>query len=208
MGRLLIGLTGTFGSGKTTVAGLFAECGAAIVDADAIARRVVEPGAPALEEIRRVFGEEFILPNGELDRKRMAALVFPSRKQREMLEAIVHPRVCEEMDRQVRSLDAAPAKTGKPRVVVMNIPLLFESNLTHMVRKIVVVTADEAERFRRVRNRDGLSESQVLQRLASQWSQRDKAARADYIIENSGSIESTRAQVRHLYEQLSKDQDA
>ncbi len=201
---MLIGLTGTFGSGKSTVAAMLAELGAAVVDADAIAREVVEPGQPALEEIRREFGAEYLDADGALDRRRMAARVFANPDRREALNRIVHPRVIERMRSEIARFEAQRRATGQPEVIVLNVPLLLEVALTGMAERVVVVTIREAERFRRVRRRDGMSEREVVARLASQWPQRRKVAAADDVIDNSGPLEVTRNQVVELYREWTR----
>lgn len=198
-GLLIIGLTGTFGSGKSTIARMFEECGAAVIDADAIAHEVVKPGMPALREIQDVFGPSYLLPNGNLDRKKMAALVFTAPDQKEKLESIIHPRVLEETERQIEHYRALHQRTGQPRAVVLNIPLLFEKGLQRMTDKTVVVVIEEAQRFRRARERDGIGEQEVVRRLAAQWPQRRKISLADYVIENSGSPEAARQQVVKIF---------
>jgi len=189
---MLIGLTGTFGSGKSTVSTLFAECGAAVIDADALAREITAPGAEALEDIRREFGGEVFFPDGTLDRAKLAEVVFQSVERREMLNRIVHPRVIAEMDRRVAA--------EKNPVILLDIPLLFEAGLRHKAERIVVVTASEAQRFRRVRARDNMTEQEVIRRLASQWPQREKIRLADDVIDNSGDLEVLRTRVRELYQ--------
>jgi len=198
---MLIGLTGTFGSGKSTVAGMLEDLGAAAVDADAIAREVVAPGSEALEEIRRHFGDEILLPNGDLDRKKVAAIVFASAEKREVLNGIIHSRVIQEMDRRIEGIRQADPK----RVVVLNVPLLFEAGLLHKVDKAVVVTISSQERIRRIGLRDGLTESEVTQRVQAQWTQEEKVARASALIDNSGSLDTTRSQARRLYEQWQRE---
>jgi dephospho-CoA kinase len=200
---MLIGLTGTFGSGKSTVAGMLEDLGAATVDADAIAREVVAPGSEALEEIRRHFGDEILLPNGNLDRRKVAAIVFASAEKREVLNAIIHSRVIQEMDRRIEGIQQAAPK----RVIVLNVPLLFEAGLLHKVDKAVVVTISSQERIRRIGLRDGLTESEVTQRLRAQWTQEEKVARASAVIDNSGSLEATRSQVRRLYKEWQSAED-
>ena len=201
MGGMLIGLTGTFGSGKSTVAGMLEDLGAATVDADAIAREVVAPGSEALEEIRRHFGDEILLPNGNLDRRKVAAIVFASAQKREVLNGIIHSRVIQEMDRRIEGIQQAAPR----RVIVLNVPLLFEAGLLHKVDTAVVVTISSQERIRRIGLRDGLTESEVTQRLRAQWTQEEKVARASAVIDNSGSLEATRSQVRRLYEQWQRE---
>ncbi|HPS01708.1 MAG TPA: dephospho-CoA kinase [Candidatus Sumerlaeota bacterium] len=201
---MLIGLTGTFGSGKSSVAAMFEELGAAVVDADAIAHEVVEPGQPALEAIRREFGAEYLTEDGALDRGRMAATVFADPVRREALNRIIHPRVIERMRSEIARFEAQRRQSGQPEVVVLNVPLLLEVALAGLAERVVVVTIREAERFRRVRHRDGLSEREVVARLASQWPQRRKVAAADDVIDNSGTLEATRNQVVDLYREWTR----
>jgi len=198
-----IGLTGTFGCGKSVVARMFEDLGAAVIDADAIAREAVEAGRPAMERIRKEFGADYVLPSGEMNRKRMAAAVFSSPERRRTLEAIVHPAVREEMERRVRLLreTVSPRHGEAPAAIVLDVPLLFEACMTDMADKVVVVTVNEAARFRRVRMRDGLTEAQIVRRLGSQWSQSYKAARADRVIDNSGSLQASRDQVARFWEE-------
>lgn len=199
---MLIGLTGTYGCGKSLVSALLAECGAALIDADAISREMVEPGSPALEEIRLQFGGEYLTADGRLDRKRMAATVFESRERRQALNRILHPRVVAAMQRTAQEIEEAGRQTGKgSRVIVLDVPLLFEEGLERLVERTVVVTVSEAERFRRVRLRDGLGERDVVRRIAAQWPQRVKASLADHCIDNSGSPDATRRQVVRMYEE-------
>jgi dephospho-CoA kinase len=189
---MLIGLTGTFGSGKSTVASLFMEYGAAVIDADALAREVTASGGVALVGIRREFGDEMFFPDGTLNRAKLAQVVFCSPHRREALNQIVHPLVIAEMDRRIVA--------EKNAVILLDIPLLFEAGLNHKVERIVVVTTSESQRFRRARVRDNMTEQEVIRRLASQWPQREKVRLADVVIDNSGSFEMLRVQVRELYE--------
>ena len=195
-----VGLTGTFGSGKSTVAEMFAHCGAAVIDADRIAHEVVEPGQPAFRRIAEEFGPEYIQSDGSLDRKRLADTVFASPERRQTLNEIVHPCVIEEMDRQVESLERGEGTAGVPPMIVLNVPLLLERGLTDGLDKIVVVTISEDERLRRTKRRDGLTENEVVRRVAAQWPQDKKAALADAVVDNSGSLDETRRQVKTLYE--------
>ncbi|MBN1865873.1 dephospho-CoA kinase [Candidatus Sumerlaeota bacterium] len=195
-----IGLTGTFGSGKSTVARMFERCGAAVIDADRLAHEAVEPGRPALARIAEEFGSEYILGDGSLDRKRMAETVFSSPERREALNEIVHPRVIEEMHRLARELERGEGPSGVvPPMIVLNVPLLLERGLEKGLDKVAVVTIDESERIARVGRRDALSEEEIAQRVAAQWPQERKAAMADAVIDNSGPLDATRRQVEALY---------
>jgi dephospho-CoA kinase len=201
---LAVGLTGTVGCGKTTVAGLLASqagqrwppppAAAVVIDADALAREVVEPGQEALEAIVRQFGPEMLDAEGRLRRAALAKKVFVDRAALARLEAIVHPRV--------RTLAAArvdAATKAGTRLIVLDVPLLLETEgMRAMVDRVVVVTVGEARRFGRLRRRSGLSEAQTMARLAMQMPQARKAALADAVIDNDGDLEATERQCERL----------
>ena len=199
-GPLRIGLTGGIGSGKTLVARLLHELGAAIVDADAIARDVVAPGGPAYDAVVRVFGPDVVRPDGTLDRKALAERVFTDAAARRQLNALTHPHIRRRMTEEASRLASAPGV----EVIVLDIPLLLETsdgrNLD--LEGIVVVDADDDVRVARLMARDGFSEVDARRRLKAQMALRDKVARADWVIDNNGSLEETRAQVRALWETL------
>ncbi|HEY8417012.1 MAG TPA: dephospho-CoA kinase [Limnochordales bacterium] len=199
---IVIGLTGGIASGKSTVAAMFAELGAAVVSADEIAREVVEPGEPALEEIRTVFGPEVLLPDGRLDRRRLGAIVFADPERRRRLEAILHPRI------RARMRERIEAAAGAGRPVVAEIPLLFESPPSRaLVDVTVVVYVDREQQLARLVARDGLSPAEAEARLAAQLPLEEKARLADYVIDNRGGLEHTRAQVRRVWEELVQGAD-
>lgn len=195
---IAVGLTGIFASGKSTVADMMEQHGAAIVDADALGRLAVEPGSHALAEIARRFGPGYIGPDGRLDRARMAAAVFGDAAMRLQLDAIVHPRIRERSDRLRAMLEQSHRESGWPAFIVCNAALLLECDLAGEVDDIAVVRTSEAQCFRRARLRGGLTERQVVERLASQWSQRRKLQSADVVIDNRGGLDATRRQVDAL----------
>ena len=198
----IIGLTGGIGSGKSTVSGMLRELGAAIVDGDTAARAVVEPGQPALDEIIQEFGEVMLGPDGRLDRPAMAQLVFSDEAARIRLNAITHPRVREWMAARV----GEAAGTGA-EVVVMDIPLLFESPLGDEVAEVIVVWVPmEVQAERSVAR--GMEEADVRARIAAQMPIDDKRQRATHLIDNSGSEEATRAQVERLWRVLTSQEPA
>lgn len=186
----VIGLTGGIASGKSTVARMLAALGAAVIDADQVARDVVRPGQPALEAIVATFGAEMLTPTGELDRKRLAACVFADREARRRLERITHPRIAEETARHV----AALGERGVP-VAVYEASLLVEGGMHHGLDGLIVVAAPEEVQRRRMQERDGFSPEEAARRLAAQAPLRDKIAVADYVIDGSADLETTRAQV-------------
>lgn len=189
----VLGLTGGIGSGKSLVASFFSALGAEVIDADRLAREVVEPGQPALGEIIDAFGPRMLQPDGRLDRARLGALVFSDQTARQTLNAITHPRIRERMRQEVE------ARAERPGLLILDIPLLYESGREATVEKVIVVWVDPATQLNRLIARDGLTSEQAQQRLATQLPLEEKRSRADEVIDNSGTPEETRRQVEALY---------
>ncbi|MFO7172265.1 MAG: dephospho-CoA kinase [Bacillota bacterium] len=187
---LRIGLTGGIASGKSTVSRMLRDLGAPVIDADAIVHALQEPGGPAYGPIVEAFGPSVVGPDGRLDRRALARRVFADPDCRRRLEAIVHPLVAAEMERQL----LAYARAGRP-AAVLDIPLLFEAGLDRQVDQIWVVYVDPETQLRRLQERDGLTEAEARQRLAAQWPLDEKVARAHVVIDNRGDLAATRAQV-------------
>lgn len=202
---MLIGLTGVLASGKSTVAEVLAERGAHVIDADELARKVVEPGTPGLEEIRKVFGDSVIGVDGRLDRKALAGLVFEDDAKRRELEGIVHPRVGEAMAERIEAIREEEGRGEDEPVIVLNVPLLLEAGLDAMVDRVVVVRALEEQSIARAQARNGMSEDEARRRLAAQWPLGRKLTRADDIIDNSGPLEATRLQAIRLYNEWKRN---
>ncbi|QIA28151.1 dephospho-CoA kinase [Thermaerobacter sp. PB12/4term] len=189
---LLIGLTGGIGSGKSSVAAMLASLGAAVVDADAIARAVVEPGEPALARLVEAFGPGILRPDGTLDRRALGRRVFGDDAARKTLEGIVHPAIRKRTWDRIGALMAA----GSHPAVVWDVPLLFEVGAEKLVDQVWVVTAPRAVRLQRLRQRDpDLSPEELERRMAAQMPLEEKAARAHVVIDNGGDLEATRRQV-------------
>ncbi|MCX4242380.1 dephospho-CoA kinase [Paraliomyxa miuraensis] len=187
------GLTGGIGSGKSTVAELLEEYGVPVVSADELSRVVVAPGSEGLRAVVEAFGPEILDEHGELDRRRMADLVFRNTERRRELEAILHPRI---RDRFEQVLDALE-KAGHD-VAVYEVPLLFERNLQGEMKAVILVTAPTDRRVARVRTRDDVTETEVRARIAAQMDEDQKRRRADYIVENDGSLDDLRREVEFL----------
>ena len=198
---LRIGLTGGIASGKSTVVAALREAGASIVDADRIARDVVEPGGAAYEDVVREFGPGIAGPGGAIDRKALAKRIFGDATARRRLNALTHPHVHRGMAEEAAHLAATPG-VG---VIIFDIPLLLDTTDGGDLGLdgIVVVFAPEDVQLGRVMLRDGLSLDEARRRLAAQVPLREKLVRADWVIDNGGSVEATRAQVVRLWQELS-----
>lgn len=190
---MIIGLTGSIASGKSTVANMLKEYGLPIVDADLVARFVVEPGTPTLQKIAEAFGEEVIQEDGSMDRAKVGAIIFNDTEKRKQLNDIIHPAIRTEMLRQRDEHLANGAPT-----VVMDIPLLFESKLQHYVEKILVVSVTEELQFTRLVARNGLSEDEAKARINSQLPMSVKEKGADAVIYNNFTIEDTAMQLKRI----------
>jgi len=195
---ILVGLTGSIATGKSTVCGFLAQEGAVIIDADALARQAVAPGSEGLARVVRRFGQEILTPNGELDRTAMRRLIFSDERAKVDLEVIIHPLVLAEEARLT-----AEAKAADPQaVIVVDMPLLYEIDEAHRFDKVIVVYADQKTQMKRLIERDGGDRAEAKKALANQIDIETKRGLADFVVDNTRNLESTRAQVRRIYEQL------
>lgn len=193
---MLIGLTGSIASGKSSVAKYLKKLGAHVIDADQVARQVVMPGTPALEEIVSSFGPGILTPDVTLNREKLASIVFKDPRARETLEKITHPRIEKEVNQQISSFFADHPKG----ILVLEVPLLIETGWHQKVDQVWLVTVDEGTQLRRLVTRDKLTLEQARERIASQMPQAEKAKYARVIIDNSGSTEKTLEQVQKFWE--------
>ncbi|MDM5293577.1 dephospho-CoA kinase [Peribacillus simplex] len=192
MGQI-IGITGGIASGKSSVSLYLQELGFTIVDADLASRAVVEPGEDAYHQVVEAFGEDILLADGNIDRVKLGSIIFHDREKRLLLNGIVHPAV-----RNWMRLKTEEALAAGEETVFMDIPLLFESKLTFMVEKTLLINVDEQVQLERLMNRNGLSEKDALARIHSQMPLADKKALADAVIDNNGDIKETKKQVKAL----------
>ena len=190
---MIIGLTGSIASGKSTVAKMLEKYRFPIVDADQVARLVVEPGEPALTEIVAAFGEEILLEDGSLNRKKLGNLIFHDPSKRAILNGIIHPAIRKEMLRQRDEW-----LNNGAEVVIMDIPLLFESKLQHFVEKILVVSLSEEKQLERLMERNQLSEEEARERISSQLPLSVKEEGADAVIYNESTLEKTEQQLNYI----------
>jgi dephospho-CoA kinase len=194
---LLVGLTGGIGSGKSTVARLLEKRGAVVFDADLLAREAVEPGTPGHAAVIERFGADVLAPGGELDREALASIVFADPAARRDLEQIVHP--------EVRRLfaEGSEAYRDTNRVVVFSAPLLVETGMHTAFEVLVVVSATVATQIERLMRQRGMSEPSIRARIDAQAPLEDKAAAADFLVDNEGSLDELESQVERLWNDLS-----
>ncbi|WP_049570339.1 dephospho-CoA kinase [Streptomyces sp. SBT349] len=194
---LNVGLTGGIGAGKSEAVRLLAAHGAVVVDADRIAREVVEPGTPGLAAVVAAFGEEILTAEGRLDRERLGRIVFADRERLQRLNALVHPLVAR---RSAEVSAAAPPDA----VVVHDVPLLAENGLADRYEVVVVVDASEAARLDRLTRLRGMSEEDARSRMAAQATREARLAVADLVLDNDGTVEELAAQVDEVWRRLTE----
>ncbi|MBC6975484.1 dephospho-CoA kinase [Bacillus sp. Xin] len=188
---IVIGLTGGIASGKSTVSQMFREMNIPVIDADIIAREVVEKGKEAYKEIVEVFGEEILQADGELNRPKLGSIVFHNEEKRLHLNKIVHPAVRKEMNAQKDMYIKEDVQA-----IVLDIPLLFESKLTELVDQILVVAVAPSTQLERLMKRNGFIEEEAKARIDSQMSLAEKVTLANKVIYNDGTIAETKAQLQ------------
>ncbi len=194
---MILGITGSIASGKSLVAELLHQKGASVLSADQLARELVEPGSPLLSRLVLLFGVEILTENGELDRENLGRLVFDDEEARQKLNALLHPAIATLSEQRLAEL----VKSGAT-LIVYEAPLLFEAGAEKRVNKVLVVTVDPHIQLQRIVARDRLDEVAARLRVAAQMSQQEKVARADYLIDNSGSFADLEKEVDSLWFEL------
>lgn len=195
---MIIGLTGGIATGKSTVSAMLAELGASIVDADQVAREVVLPGEPALRQVAEVFGQAVLQEDGTLNRKKLGKIVFADENKRKQLEAILHPAIRRVMAERIDRLE----RENPARLVVADIPLLYEVGLDSLYPEVLLVYAPAPVQMKRLAERDGLTEREARQRLDAQMPIETKKRKATWVIDNSGTLEETRRQVLAFWQRM------
>ena len=198
----IIGLTGGIGSGKSAAARRFAELGAAVYQADDISRQALKPSAHCYREVVETFGNDILASDGQIDRKKLASIVFSDEQKRAKLNGIVHPYVIDQLFSRAKN----DLGNQKHAIAIFEVPLLFESGLDENMDRNIVVSSEEDMRVRRVVARDGVSREQALARIRAQMPEEEKRKRADYILENNGSLDDLVRQVDALYRLLNAEE--
>ena len=195
---IIAGLTGGIASGKSTIARFLSEVGAQVVDADKIAREVVKPGTPGYNAILAFFGRTILLPDGDIDRKRLGEIIFNDPDKKASLDAIVHPLVFERSAEMIAQIAAETPDA----VVIMDVPLLMEANMGRDLKEVIVVYVPEALQLERLMNRDGIDEQAAMARIRSQIPIEEKRRRATVVIDNSGTIVESRRRALAVFNRL------
>ena len=197
---LIVGLTGGVASGKTAVSQVLREEGAYIIDADQIARELVQPHKPAWNEIIRAFGKEILQEDGSVDRKELADKIFADPEQRKVLNQILHPRIKEEIARRAREI----GQKNPEAIVVIDAPLLVELGMHHKVDRLIVVTSTQTQQMERLKKRDGRSPEEALRLLSSQMPVEEKEKLADFVVRNEGSLEEMKKGAKEVFKKLKR----
>jgi len=195
---LIVGLTGGVASGKTAVSQVLKEEGAYIIDADQIARELVQPHKPAWNELVKAFGKEILQEDEFINRKKLAEKVFGDLRHRKHLNQILHPQIKEEMDRRTKEI----GQKDPDAIVVIDAPLLVELGAHRKVDKLIVVTSTPTQQMERLKERDGRSPEEALGIFSAQMPIEEKVKLADFVIRNEGSLEETKKRAREVFQEL------
>jgi len=196
----VIGLTGNIASGKSVVASMLEDLGAKVIDADDIARKVVEPNEPAWREIVDIFGQDILNPDETINRKELGEIIFNDNEKRKILNDITHPKIIQKARERGKTY-----KNKNVEVVIIEAALIVEKGgLKDLIEKLIVVSSDKESQIERLTKRNSLSKEEALSRINSQMPTSEKTLHADYIIDNSGTIDETQKQVKSLWNKIIK----
>ena len=199
---LIVGLTGGIVSGKSTVARMFKQLGADTIDADNIARIIVQPGKKAWKNIVHYFGKEILKDNQEINRKELARIVFADKEKLEKLNNITHPEIMAIIKNKIEEMRSKGCVNAT--ISIIEVPLLFEAGMEYMMDRIIVVYLNREEQIKRLHIRNNLTQEEAINRIDSQMSLEKKLKKADYVIDNGASLSHTRIQVKQIWQELSQ----
>jgi len=197
---LIVGLTGGVASGKSVVSQILKEEGAYLIDADQIARELVQPRRPTWTALIKAFGKEIVQKDGSIDRKKLAVKVFSDPEQRELLNRILHPRIKKEMGRRLKAIGQKDPKA----MVVIDAPLLIETGDHREMDKVIVVTSTEAQQMERLKERAGIDQEEARRIIASQVPSEEKLKVADFVIRNEGSLRDVERKAKEVFQALKR----
>ncbi|HDP37031.1 MAG TPA: dephospho-CoA kinase [Candidatus Atribacteria bacterium] len=197
---MIVGLTGGIVSGKSTVASMFKDLGAKIVDADKLGHSVILPHKPAWEKIVKIFGKDILQNDLTIDREKLGKIVFANQPLLKKLNEITHPEITKIIKKEI---DSVKNKTdNQKKILIVDAALIYEAKIDRLMDKIIVVYIDEDEQIKRLIKRNNLSKDETLQRIKSQMPMKEKVKMADYVIDNSSSLNKTKKQVEKIWEEL------
>lgn len=198
---ITIGITGGYATGKSVVAGMFRKLGAKVVSADTIARTIMKPQTLVWKKVVKCFGKEILRKDKLINRKKLAKIVFADFDKRQKLNQLIHPSVVDEIKRIIKTT----AKKGKTTILAVDVPLLFETGLEGLFDRIIVVSCRASVQIDRAKRRNNLSKYQIFQRIQSQLPLKNKIKKADFVVDNSGSIGRTKSQVKEICEKMTNN---
>jgi len=197
---LIVGLTGGIGSGKSTVTKMFKDLGAKIIDADKLGHSVILPHKPAWEKIVKIFGKDILQNDLTIDREKLGKIVFANQPLLKKLNEITHPEITKIIKKEI---DSVKNKTyNQKKILIIDAALIYEAKIDRLIDKIIVVYIDEDEQIKRLIKRNNLSKDEALQRIKSQMPMKEKVKMADYVIDNSSSLDKTKKQVEKIWKSL------
>jgi len=199
---LSVGLTGGIVSGKSTVAKMFRDLGAKIIDADKLGHKVILPHKPAWEKIVKLFGKGLLKEDLSIDRKKLGEIVFSDQRLLKKLNEITHPEIIKLIKKRINLVKNKTCENGKEEILIIDAALIYEAKIDNLMDKIIVVYIEENEQIKRLKKRDNLSAEEALKRVKSQMSINKKIKFADYIIDNSNSLDKTKEQVEKIWKNL------
>jgi len=197
---LIVGLTGGIVSGKNTVAKMFKDLGAKIVDADELGHKVILPHKPSWEKIVKLFGKDLLKEDLKIDRKKLGRIVFNNQKLLKKLNEITHPEIIKLIRKEISLVKNKTLKNRKEKILIINAALIYEAKIDNLMDKIIVVYINEEKQIERLMERNNLSAQESLKRIKSQTPLKEKVKMADYVIDNSNSLDKTREQVEKIWE--------
>ena len=199
---MIIGLTGGIASGKSTVAKMFKELGAKIVDADELGHRVILPGKPAWKKVVNLFGPEILKDDLNIDREKLGKIVFNDPEGLKNLNAITHPEIIKLIAKEIKEAKKRSSPEEKEEILIVDAALIYEAKIDNLMDKVIVVYTEKEEQLRRLGQKSNLSKEEALKRIKSQIPLKEKIKRADYVIDNSNSLDQTRKQVEKVWKKL------